>query len=55
MKGEQILILCAAISFLIGALAPALFVPPVSPRSINWLCLGFSFLAFPLFLNNKLP
>jgi hypothetical protein len=50
MSGQKILILCGAISFLIGALAPVLFVAPATPRAINWLCLGFAFLSFAAFL-----
>ena len=53
MSGEKILLLCGAIAFLIGALAPVLFVAPATPRSINWLCLGFSFVTFAFFI--KLP
>jgi hypothetical protein len=53
MSGERVLILCAAITFLVGALAPVLFVGPASPRAVNWLCLGLSFLSFALFLNQR--
>ena len=49
MSGFKVLVLCAAIAFLIGALAPV-FVVPSTPRNINWLCLGFSFLSFAYFL-----
>jgi hypothetical protein len=49
MSGIKILILCGAIAFLIGALAPA-FYPGGGPKSIGWLCLGFSFLSFAYFL-----
>lgn len=55
MTGERVLILCAACAFLIGALAPVIFVAPATPRALNWLCLGLAFLSFALFVGNKLP
>jgi len=53
MTAEKVLILCAAITFLIGALAPVLFVGPTTPRALNWLCLGFSFWLFAIFVSGK--
>jgi len=50
MSGFKVLLLCGAIAFLIGALVPV-FVTPATPRNINWLCLGLSFVTFAYFLN----
>ena len=50
MSGIKVLMLCAAIAFLIGALAPVIFVGPSTPRAINWMCLGWSFVCFAWFL-----
>jgi hypothetical protein len=50
MSGYKVLLLCGAISFLIGALIPAIY-PGGTPRSVNWLCLGASFVTFAVFLN----
>ena len=49
MSGFKILILCGAIAFLIGAIAPVLTTPS-SPRNIGWLCLGLSFVTFAYFI-----
>lgn len=49
MSGYKVLLLCGAIAFLIGALAPA-FYPPATPRNIGWLCLGLAFVTFAFFL-----
>jgi hypothetical protein len=42
MSGMKILLLLSIIAFALGALSPV-FVEGGSPRSINWLCLGFCF------------
>jgi hypothetical protein len=43
MSGEKVLMLLAVIAFAIGAIMPA--IPPGTPRSLNWLCLGFCFVS----------
>jgi hypothetical protein len=50
MSGYKVLLLCGAVSFLIGALAPVVFVPAGTPRAINWLCLGASFVTFAVYV-----
>jgi hypothetical protein len=50
MSGYKVLLLCGAIAFLIGALAPVIFVAPATPRALNWLCLGASFVTFAVFI-----
>jgi hypothetical protein len=49
MSGYKVLLLCGAVSFLIGALFPA-FYPGGSPRALNWLCLGAAFVTFAVFI-----
>jgi hypothetical protein len=50
MSGYKVLLICGGVSFLIGALAPAVFVPAGTPRAINWLCLGAAFVTFAVAL-----
>lgn len=49
MSGYKILMLLAAISFLIGALLPAIVVGE-GPRGIGWTNLGLAFVAFAFFV-----
>jgi hypothetical protein len=51
MSGVKILLLCGAISFLIGALVPV-FVSDGSLRALNWLCLGLAFVTFAFFIRS---